>query len=100
MYHPQNVHSSVFGIMSVYVDVEWVAKEYLKRSKSWAWKKANTMEFLKCSNLECVIEAYAFDNSEPIDLTLDKFMKENQMQYTHQYFKQFAFICQCKYCTG
>ena len=39
-------------VQNVYVDVEWVANEYLARSKRGTWKKENTVESLKCWNLE------------------------------------------------
>ena len=41
-------------------NVDWVANEYLDRAKRGAWKKENTVESLKCWNLERVIVAEDF----------------------------------------
>jgi hypothetical protein len=41
----------------VYIDLDEVAMEYLKRCKRGDWKRENTLESLKCYNLERVIIA-------------------------------------------
>ena len=41
----------------VYVDVDWVANEYLRRCKTGAWKPENTRDAVKCWNLERALEA-------------------------------------------
>ena len=41
----------------VYIDKEWVAKECLRQCKAGAWKKENTVDVLKCWNLERVLDA-------------------------------------------
>jgi len=35
-----------FMVHRVYIDIEWVAREYLRRCKVGAWKKENTEEAL------------------------------------------------------
>ena len=62
-------------VQSVYVDVEWVAKEYLARSKRSAWTEENTVESLKCWNLEHVIEAENFGKNVPKDITMTEFVR-------------------------
>ena len=61
-------------VQNVYVDVEWVAKEYLARTKKGAWKKENTVESLMCWNLERVIEAEMFGKAAPDDITMVEFV--------------------------
>lgn len=46
-----------FMVHRVYIDIEWVAREYLRRCKAGVWKKENTEEALKCWNLERIIDA-------------------------------------------
>ena len=40
----------------VYIDPEWVACEYMGRTKAGVWKVADD-EALKCFNLECILDA-------------------------------------------
>ena len=61
-------------VQNIYVDVEWVANEYLARSKRGAWKKENTMDSLKCWNLERVLEAELFGKAAPDDITMAEFV--------------------------
>ena len=35
-------------LRNVYIDDEWVAKEYLKRFKEGAWKEENAKDAAKC----------------------------------------------------
>ena len=63
-------------LKNVYVDPELVAKEYLRRCKSGAWKKENNVEALKCWNLERIIEAETFGQSLPEQLTMDDLVQE------------------------
>ena len=39
-------------VQKVYIDYEWVAKEYLQRSRERLWNSEPTKETLKCFNLE------------------------------------------------
>jgi hypothetical protein len=64
-------------VQTVYIDEEWVAKEYLRRCKFGAWKKENTVDALKCWNLERIIEAKIFGRSVPDELTMDEFINED-----------------------
>ena len=61
-------------VQDVYVDMDWVAKEYLARLNRGAWKEENTVESLKCWNLERVIEAENFGKSAPKDITMTEFV--------------------------
>eukprot|EP00956_Cyclotella_meneghiniana_P033656 scaffold98044_cov37-Cyclotella_meneghiniana.AAC.1 len=58
----------------IFVDPELVAKEYLNRCKRGAWKKENTMESLKCFNLERIIEANLAGQEEPDDIDIQDYM--------------------------
>ena len=51
-----------------------MAKEYLARTKKGTWKKENTVESLKCWNLERVIEAEMFGKAAPNDITMVEFV--------------------------
>eukprot|EP00956_Cyclotella_meneghiniana_P036161 scaffold122439_cov73-Cyclotella_meneghiniana.AAC.1 len=53
-------------VQNMYIDPEWVASEYLKRCKKGAWKKENTVDALKCFNLERILTASQF-NLETLD---------------------------------
>ena len=60
----------------VYVDKELVAKEYLKRCKKGARKKENTVEALKCWNLERIIDAELMGDSHPSEITMEELIQE------------------------
>ena len=60
---------------NVYIDIEWVAKEYLRRCKAGVWKKENTVEALKCWNLERNIDAETYGQLMPEPLTLEEFVE-------------------------
>jgi len=60
----------------VYIDREWVAKEYLRRCKAGKWKKENTKDALKCWNLERVLDAELQRMSTPPPLTLEQLVSE------------------------
>eukprot|EP00579_Thalassiosira_antarctica_P002468 CAMPEP_0201871810 /NCGR_PEP_ID=MMETSP0902-20130614/4649_1 /ASSEMBLY_ACC=CAM_ASM_000551 /TAXON_ID=420261 /ORGANISM="Thalassiosira antarctica, Strain CCMP982" /LENGTH=91 /DNA_ID=CAMNT_0048397905 /DNA_START=273 /DNA_END=548 /DNA_ORIENTATION=+ len=70
--------ASILQKEKVYIDKEWVAKEYLKRCKKGAWKKENTEEALKCWNLECIIDADLMGDSQPSELTMDELVNEGE----------------------
>lgn len=57
----------------IYVNPELVAKEYLNRSKRGSWKKENTMESLKCFNLEHIIEANLAGKEEPDEIDIQDY---------------------------
>ena len=67
-------------LQNVYIDEEWVAREYPKRCKEGAWKKENTREALKCWNLERVIDAELLGKRIPEPLSLDTFLQEGTVQ--------------------
>ena len=55
-------------MQKVYIDAEWVAKEYLRRCKQNKWKEEEDSEALRCWNLERVIDAETYPI--PDELTL------------------------------
>lgn len=63
-----------FMVHRVYIDIEWVAREYLWRCKAGAWKKENTEEALKCWNLERIIDAESMGLGAPAELTLNEYL--------------------------
>ena len=42
---------------SLYIDIEWVASEYMRRSKEGTWDQDKDLESDKCWNLERLIDA-------------------------------------------
>ena len=68
------------NLPKIYVDIEWVAKEYLRRSKAGAWKKENTMAALKCWNLERILDAELQRAPAPPDLSLEELLGEDGEQ--------------------
>ncbi|KAL7546978.1 hypothetical protein ACHAWF_010298 [Thalassiosira exigua] len=60
----------------VYIDDEWVAKEYLRRCHEGLWKEESTTEALKCWNLERVLEAQSLGRESPKDITLAQLIGE------------------------
>ena len=60
----------------VFIDVKWVAEEYLARCKSGAWKQSSEEDFLKCWNLERVIDAELVGAPEPEELTMEDLINE------------------------
>ena len=61
----------------VYIDVEWVAQEYMKRCKAGQWKKENTQDELKCWNLERVLDSEMHRTLTPPPLTLEQLLAED-----------------------
>ena len=57
-------------IQKVYIDYEWVAKEYLRRTREKLWDTETTKETLKCFNLERIIEADLHGMARPPELTI------------------------------
>ena len=66
----------------MYVDKDWVANEYLRRSKCGAWKKKNTAEALKWWNLERIFDAEMLGKPPPPELTLDELVQEENSATT------------------
>ncbi|KAL7480488.1 hypothetical protein ACHAW6_006177, partial [Cyclotella cf. meneghiniana] len=62
----------------VYIEPEWVAKEYLCCSKKGSWKEESNKEALKFWNLEHIIEAETFGLPVPDELTMDALLSDNQ----------------------
>ena len=69
-----------FMVHRVYIDIEWVAREYLRRCKAGAWKKENTEEALKCWNLERIIDAESMGLGAPTELTLNDLLNEEESE--------------------
>ena len=63
-------------LLKVYVDVDWVSAEYLKRCKNGTWKKESDEEALKCWNLERIIIAELEGKPHPEELTMDDLLNE------------------------
>jgi hypothetical protein len=61
----------------VYIDPQWVAAEYLRRCKKGVWKKDNTVESLKCFNLERILEAkeLGMEVEVPAEITIEEYME-------------------------
>ena len=59
---------------TVYIDDEWVVKEYLRRCKEGAWKKENTKEAHMCWNLERVIQVELMGQEAPEPESFDSFI--------------------------
>ena len=65
------------GIMNkVYIDKDWVAKEYLRRCKAGAWKKDLDDDAVKCWNLERILDAEMVGSPVPAPLTVDDLLGE------------------------
>jgi len=63
-------------IQHVYIDQEWVAKEYLRRCKEGLWKEENTKDALKCWNLERILDAELLGKQVPMDMTMEDLLAE------------------------
>ncbi len=63
-------------IKNVYIDNNWVAQQYIERSKKGSWKKANIKEALKCWNLERIIDAVQQGRDIPDELRLKDLLNE------------------------
>ena len=63
-------------IQKVYIGYEWVAKEYLHRTRDKLWDTETTNETLKCFNLEWNIEADLNGVERPPELTIDDLLEE------------------------
>jgi hypothetical protein len=59
----------------VYIDPEWVACEYMRRTRAGVWKAADN-EALKCFNLERILDAETQGHLEPPELTMEDLLRE------------------------
>ena len=57
-------------VHNVYIDDGWVAAEYLIRCKAGSWKKENTIETVKCCNLEWIIDTEQRGEYMPEEVTI------------------------------
>ena len=64
-------------IKKVYIDYEWVAKEYLGRSRERLWDCETTKETLKCFNLERNIEADLHGIARSPELTIKDLLEDS-----------------------
>ena len=62
-------------IQKVYIDYEWVAKEYLRHTRDKLWDTETTNETLKCFNLERNIEADLHGIARPPELAIDDLLE-------------------------
>ena len=63
-------------IQSVYIDNNWVAQQYIERSKKGGWKKEITKVALQCWNLEHIINAEQQGRDIPDKLRLEDLLNE------------------------
>ncbi len=65
-------------VHTVYVGDALVAAEYLRRCKAGSWKKENTVEAVKCWNLEQIIDAELCGESMPEEeITMNDLVNES-----------------------
>ena len=63
-------------IKKVYIDHEWAAKEYLRRSRERLWDSETSKESLKCFNLERNIEADLHGIARSPELTIEDLLED------------------------
>jgi hypothetical protein len=59
----------------VYIDPEWIAREYMRRTRAGVWKAADN-EALKCFNLERILDAETQGYLKPPELTTENLLRE------------------------
>jgi hypothetical protein len=59
----------------VYIDPEWVAREYMHRTRAGVWKAADN-DALKCFNLAHFLDAEAQGQVGPPELTMEDLLGE------------------------
>ncbi len=65
-------------VHTVYIDDAWVAAEYLRRCKAGSWKKENTLDAVKCWNLDRILHAEQHGDSMPEEeVTMNDLVNEN-----------------------
>ena len=65
-------------VQNLYIGIDWVAEEYLRRCSKGCWKSENTAESLKCWNLERVIDAELRKVVPSGEITLVEFVAETE----------------------
>ena len=55
-----------------------VAQEYLRRCNAGSWKKENTLESLKCWNLERILDDEMRMKKSSTEITLEDFVAETE----------------------
>jgi hypothetical protein len=63
----------------VYIANAWVVAEYLRICKAGTLKKENTVEAVKCWNLECIHDAEQHGQPMPEELTMNDLVNEDNM---------------------
>ncbi len=63
-------------IPKLYIDLDWVVKEYLRCCKKGAWKQENMDEALQCFNLERIINTELQGDDAQANLTLTDLLAE------------------------
>ncbi|KAL7514081.1 hypothetical protein ACHAWX_000791 [Stephanocyclus meneghinianus] len=63
-------------LSNIYINPEWVAKEYLKRNKAKTWKIQSADDLLKCFNLERILDAEAVGNPKPKEVSMAEFLDD------------------------
>jgi len=65
-------------VHTVYIDDALVAAEYLRRCKAGSWKKENTLDAVKCWNLERILHAEQHGESMPEEeVTMNDLVNED-----------------------
>jgi hypothetical protein len=73
------------NLPNIYVDPQWVADEYLRRCKAGAWKKDNTIDSLKCFNLERILDAEMLGRESPPELSIAEYVNSVQDNMSSDY---------------
>jgi hypothetical protein len=60
----------------VYIDLIWVASEYLKRCSKGSWKKENDVDALKGWDLDRIVSAELLNQPQPDEMTMNEFIAE------------------------
>jgi hypothetical protein len=68
-----------FALNNIYIDPDWVAEKYLNRCKRGAWKRENTVEALKCFNLERALEAEDLGQEVPSNVEMEEYVGDAMM---------------------
>ncbi|EJK45006.1 hypothetical protein THAOC_36408, partial [Thalassiosira oceanica] len=65
-------------VQNIYLDPDVVAQEYLRRYNAGSWKKENTLESLKCWNLERILDDEMRQTKSSAEITLEDFVAETE----------------------
>ena len=72
-------------VQNFYLDPDVVAQEYLRRCNAGSWKKENTLESLKCWNLERILDDEMRMKMPSTEITLEDFVAETEDATTDEY---------------